>query len=259
MTTDVHGRTPRAIVRVRDYKTTRLDGGTLIVSIPHVGDAGVLLTDFLLEQHAMDQVAGVDSDAFPPIASLRGGKPRCPMRIHADPRARVAVLRSDFEPPFLLWRSIGRGILDWAASKKIQRIVVVDGMTAQSTPNMGPPRVLFVATSKETRSAALDADLAEFDTGVVGGIGAVLLLEARFQGVDVVALYSEVREPLDDARGVVSLANALPHFVPGLHLDMARLTGDIRRVEAAVGAIRAQATGILQDLSQKESESPMYG
>jgi predicted ATP-grasp superfamily ATP-dependent carboligase len=247
------------MVSIREYKHARLDGGTLIVSIPHVGDSGVLLTDFLLEQHSMDQIAGVDSDAFPPIASLRGGKARCPMRIHADTRAHVAVLRSDFEPPLLMWRPIGRAILDWAALKRIARIVVIDGIATHAKPTAGPPRVLFVTSSPETRSAALAAGLPEFETGVVGGMGAIMLLEARFQQADVVALYAEVREPLDDARGVVSLANALPHFAPGVRLDIPKLTGEIRRVEAAVGSLRAQAAHIVQGLAEKESESPMYG
>lgn len=246
-------------VVVREYKSVQLVGGTLIVSIPHVGDSGVLLTDFLLEQQAMDQIAGVDSDIFPPIASLRNGKARCPMRIHADAKTRVAVLRSDFEPPYPMWRPLGRAIPDWAVSKGIVRIAVIDGIATQPTAEMGPPRVLFVTSLPDTRKIALSSGLGEFETGVVGGIGAILLLEARFLTADVVALYAEVREPLDDARGVVSLASALPHFMPGVRLDMPRLAAEIRRVETAVGAIRAQATNVLQRLAEKETESPMYG
>lgn len=249
-------------VTIRSFKPTRLDGGTLIVGVPHVGIGGTILTDYLLEELHMDQVACVDSDAFPPYAMVHHGKPRFPVRIHADPKTRIALLRSEITPPGAWSRSIAAALLDWAQAQRIRRIVVPDGLripTAKA-PKPGPAfRVWFVATHPETRAQALAAGLREFDQGVLGGVPAALLLEARFHKADIVTLLAEFHDPLDDARAAHSLAEAIPHLVPGLQLDLVGLEGALNQIERVVRALREEAAHVASQLPRDARIPMMYG
>lgn len=240
-------------VSVRTFKPTTLDGGTLIVGIPHVGIGGTILTDHLLEQLRMDQIACVDSPLFPPFAMIHRGKARFPVRIHADPATRIALLRSEITPPAAWSRPMSSAILEWAQAQGIQRIVVPDGLrvpaarvsSQDETPSL---HVWFVATDPATRSQALSAGLREFDQGVLGGVPASLLLEARFRKADILTLLAEFRDPLDDARAAHALALAIPPFVPGLQPELAGLESALNRIEGVVRALREEAEQVASRL-----------
>lgn len=249
-------------IDIRTFKKPNLEGGTLIVGVPHVGIGGTILTDYLLDQLEMDQIAGLDSEAFPPFAMVFHGKPRFPVRIHADPKTRIAVLRSELTPLGSWSRPLAKAILEWAHAEKIARIVVPDGI-------MGPPSrrpksgrslpVWFVATDAATRAVALAGGLREFDQGVLGGVVASLLLEARLHKADVVTLLAEFHDPLVDAQTALSLARALLVFVPDLDLDLGELEGALGKIEGVVRALREEAEHVAQQIPPEQRQPMMYG
>lgn len=260
---------PVPAVTVRPYKQVDLRGGTLLVSVPHAGIANLLLTDFLLEQQHMDQVAALDSEAFPPFAMLHRGRPRFPVRLHADVGSRLAVLRCEFSPPGFLARPMAQTLLRWAGERGLRRVVVLDalhlvppGTEGEGVPGAGDglPPVWFAACSEATRRQALAAELPQFEEGVLDGVPAMLLLEARFCDVDVVGLFVERREALDDARGVVALARELPKLAPEVRLDLPTLEVRLSEVESAVRQARSQAEKVMEKLEGATKAPPaMYG
>lgn len=262
---------PGPAVTVRPYKQVDLRGGTLLVSVPHAGIANILLTDFLLEQQRMDQVAALDSEAFPPFAMLHHGRARFPARIHADGGgAKLAVLRCEFGPPPFLARPIALALLDWAQAQGLGRIVVLDALHLVAPPGAseavpgpeadGLPPVWFTAVRDDTRQQALGSGLAQFEEGVLDGVAAMMLLEGRFRDVDVVGLFVERRDILDDARGVVALARSLPLLAPEVALDMPSLEVRLHEVETAVRQAREQAEKAMERLEGQGKAPPaMYG
>lgn len=248
-------------VAVREAKDVPLAGGTLLVTIAEHGIGNVLLTDHILEQFRMDHVAAVDSEAFPPIAMVHRGKARFPMRIHADAASRIAVLRSEFAPGAAMARPLAHAILSWAMAKGFARIIALDTVHSDRPPEPGErlPQLFFLASQDATRRQALDAGLREFDEGVLGGVPAVLLLEGRFQGMDVLDLFAEARDPLEGARSVLAFARVLPRFVPKLDLDVRAIDEVLRVLESKVQSLQRQAQRAMEQLQRREEESPLYG
>jgi uncharacterized protein len=248
-------------VAMRAYKPCNLHGGTLVVSIPHGSAAGMLVTDYLLDQRRMDQVAALDSPALPPLAMVWKGKPRFPLRVHADPAQPIAVLRGEFSPPWFLARALALEILAWARAQGVARIVALDGILSDR-PLDGPPELWFCACGTDARRAALDTKLPELEEGALAGVPASLLLEARFQGAQVLALLAELREPIDEPRGAVAFAKALQRLLPDVRIDEARLEADLARVERAVRQARERAERTqaqMRDGNAPASAPPMYG
>lgn len=255
-------RDARALVEVRDYKRADLEGATLIVSVPQAHLGNLLFTDHILEQHRMDQVAVLDSPMFPPIATVRRGKPRFPARIHAQPEQGLAVLRCEFTPAPWLARPLARAILDWARAQRLERVVVLDALHHEAAEGAaGPSRKLwFAASLPGARETAQQAGLDELDDGILGGLPAVLLLEGRFAEVQVLGLFAEVAEPLDDARSALSFARALPQLLPGLRIDPQKLEDELGQLERTVRQLREQALRTAKAPEDgPEAAPPMYG
>lgn len=251
-------------VVARTYKQMPLERGTLLVGVPHVGIGGTVLTDYILHQLQMDQVACLDSPMFPPFAMIHRGKPRFPVRIHADPTTRIAILRSELTPIPTWTRPLADAILRWAHDQGIHRIVVPDGLLVHRTraPGRGARGknpIYFVATKSTTRQEALDAGLREFEQGVVGGVPAMLLLEGRFQSADILTLLPEFHDALDDAQAAMAVAQVLPRFVPGLSVDLTGLKSALAQIEGVVRTLRQEAERVAAQAPRDPKIPMMYG
>lgn len=245
---------------VRDYKDAPLEGGTLLVSLPQFGVGSILLTDHVLEAYAMDGYAGVDCDDFPPLAMIRKGRARFPMRIHADPATRLAVLRSELHVPPRVARPIALALLAWVKRHGIARVIVLDHVASADGPAGAQPGIYAIPTTEATRRLVREARVEELDEAVVGGILSMLLLEARFAQVDLVGLVAELRSAMDEPRSLLAFANLLPRLVPGLHLDAKRLEQESERVAETVRAMQAEIERTLRAMEPKASpeEPPIY-
>lgn len=248
---------------LREYRDIDLASGTLLVSIPSEGFGNLLLTDHLLDRHRMDHAAALDGDALPPLAMVRNGRARFPLRVHADAASRVAVLRGEFNVPPLLVRPLVRAVLAWVRRKGIARVITLDAVHAEPVraepqdSGLGAeepaeePRLWYLAWREATRRVAAAAGLEEFGQGVLAGVPAVLVLEGRFMDVDVLSLLAEVRTPVEGARSALAFARALPAFVPTLDVDAAGLGRELDGVERAIREVQGEAERVLERLQRR--------
>lgn len=251
-----------ARVEIRGYKSTNLAGGTLIVSIPHLGVGSLLVTDFLLEALGMDQVACLQAEEFPPLAMLRDGKPRAPARIHADAASKTAVLRCEFNLPPDLAAPAAVAILDWAKEQQVSRIVALDGLLHSGTDRGHPmPELVLAGATEEARAAGRKLGIAALQQGILGGVPAMLLLEARFHPeVLVQVLLTIFDDAVQDARSSVTFANALRRLLPDLRFDLKELETRVEAMDAEIRALQQSAERAVARLFKKREEPPsMYG
>lgn len=244
---------PEINVDIHQFKGHDLSGGTLIVSVPGPGIGNILFTDLLLEENGMDHVAALDSEGFPPVAMMHEGKARYPVRIHADPDTKVAVLRSEFQTTHPLARPLGNAILECAEELDVDRIVVVDGVQGASSngaesSDEEPPKLVFAASQSETVPQAEQAGIEEFGQGAIGGTPAILILEGRRRGLDVLLLLAVLEDRMDDVHSIQSFAEVLPSFVDDLQIDKDALERKMEKNEEAVRGLQKQAQKALQHM-----------
>lgn len=225
-------------VSIHDFKVPDLAGGTLVVSVPSLGVAPMLLTDFLLEEAGMDHVASADSDRFAPIAMVHAGKPRFPVRIHADAKKRLALMRSEISPNPFLMRQLARASVAWAKHHGLERIVTLDGAVSHEAAK---PEILYTCDARAGRQRLDSLGIGALQHGALGGLTGCLLLESRLQQVEVVALIAVLRTAEDDLHSCVGFADALAHLVPGLAVDRKRLQANLRPLEETLRVVQRQA------------------
>ena len=240
-------------VVLHTFKTPRLAGGTLVASLPSSGVGSILLTDYLLEQASMDHVASADSNEFPPVAMVHEGKPRFPIRIHADEATRLCLLRSEIPTQLFLLRSLARQTIAWAKAHKLARIVALDGVT---TRDGGGPDMYFVCNRKQDSDLLAKRGIVPLQAGVLGGFTACLLLESRLQDVEVVALLATLRDAESDVRSCLRFAEVLPAFVPQLKVDRQALEKELGGLEQAIRSLHAQAERAMKRIEQRDRQPP---
>lgn len=234
---------------IHDFKVPDLKGGTLLVSLPNLGVGSVLLTDYLLEQAGMDHAASADSDRFPPMAMVHDGRPRFPVRIHADAQLRLAVMRSEVPVPFSLARDMARTTVAWAKRHGLARIVTLDAVGTRSDWKAG----LLVVD--EGGAGKPPAGAERLESGALGGVAGCLLLEARLQKFPVAALLATLRSAEDDVHSCLAFADALPAWVEGLRVDRAALERELKELETAIRSVQQQAERAMRT-AMSDGQSP---
>lgn len=250
-------------VTLREYKDWSLMGGTLLVSVPQFGTGGVLLTDHVLASYRMDHLAAIDCDEFPPVAMVRKGKARFPMRVHADPASRLAVLRSELRPAPHLARPLAQLLLEWAKEKGVAQVIVLDNLGAEpdGDSDRARPPIYAVAATEAGRARVQKAGIEELDGAVLGGLVSMLLLEARFAEVDLIALVAELRSAVDEAQSPLAFAEALPKLIPELRLDLEKLRSESKAVAETVRALQSEIERTVRKLGEPDvtDQPPIYG
>ncbi len=247
-----------SLIRVHDFKDTDLSGGTLVASIPLLGMGSILLTDYLLERSGMDHVASVDSPAFPPLAMVHTGKPRFPVRVHADAKSRLAVLRSEIALEPDLFHPLAQATVTWAKGRGMGRIIALDAAwTGREVHVRRAGSVLSISDDAAFAADARRAGLERFEGGAMGGLVARLLLEGRIQRFPVLALVAALRSPDDDLPSCRALAEALSGVVPGLRLDLKGLDAAVRGLENTLLAVRREAHEAIERMHKgTDGEAP---
>ena len=86
--------------RDKDCSRTRtFQGYTLIEAFPGVGLVGPMAGSYLIEKLKMEQIGQIDSDLFPPIASIHNGMPLFPARIYKHEKFKLVLVMSEFVIP----------------------------------------------------------------------------------------------------------------------------------------------------------------
>lgn len=238
-------------VEFRTFKSPDLAAGTLLASLPSLGVGSILLTDYLLGQASMEHVASADSPRFPPIAMVHKGKPRFPIRIHADPGTRLAVLRSEVPTQLFLLRSLARQTIAWAKENRLARIITLDGV---GTRDHDGPDMYFVCSRPQDERLLKSKGAQPLDAGVLGGFTACLLLESRLQDFEVIALLAALPSAEADVKSCLRYAEVLPAFVPGLKVDRAVLEKELGGLEQAIRKLHTQAERAMRRLEQSQPE-----
>ena len=112
-------------------------------------------------------VASADSEEFPPVAMVYEGKPRFPIRIHADTESKLALLRSEVPTQLFLLRALARQTIAWATQQRLTRIVTLDGV---GTRDHDGPDMYYVCSKPQDEALLKSKGVQPLDAGVLAWV-----------------------------------------------------------------------------------------
>jgi len=200
----LHAEIPET--EVHDTRSIRLNAPLLIGGFVGPGLVGTIAASYLIETLGLHEIAHVRSAHIPPATVFIAGKLRHPFRIYAAENGKLCVVICEVTLPIDGLYHLARALLDWAETKQIGELVVLDGVPQ---PGLPPERLTFCAAEEDRCRELAKKGIPTLQSGFIGGMPGSLLSEALTRKIDGVSLLTPAIANLPDPGGAAALIRAL--------------------------------------------------
>ncbi len=217
------------MINIKLFKDEDLKGYTLIEGFPGAGLVGSMACSYIIEKLEMDYIGYIDSDLFPPIATIHNGRPMFPARIYKDDKSGIVILISEFTvPPNLIYQK-SIETLAFIRKSGISRIISISGM-----PSIKPSTQLYIASpDAATIKKASKAGIQPIAEGVIAGISAILMTNSNEYKIPMMNLLVEVNPQIMDPKYAEVAIEGLNKLI-NTNIDLKDLEAEAKEVEAKI-------------------------
>ena len=125
-------------VEIIEYKDVDLSNSMLVVAFPTVGLISSIAGHYIIDSLKLEEIGTITSRHFMPVTVIHKSNPSPPVRIYAGEKTcgpdgtceQIAVIISEFMPPFDIIKPLVEKIMEWADEKGCQSIVTLEGTHA---------------------------------------------------------------------------------------------------------------------------------
>ncbi|MCI4357763.1 MAG: PAC2 family protein [Thermoplasmata archaeon] len=248
-------------IRIVDTRDEPLQGAMMVIGFPTHGLVGSVAASYLVHALDMTSVAYMTSERFPPTVIMEEGVVSAPVRFYVSKLVcgvdrscqQLLVAISDIQPPPELLPALSRRLLDWAETKGVQLLVVVEGQPVDEQVH-GDARV--VAMANRAAAPLLAKYSFEPANGVVTGFAGGLLLSAIGRQLPVLCLVAQAHKDFPDARAAAKVIESINPLVPLMVLDTKPLREKAEEIEAEVRQTLKQSEKSLSGMRPPDVGGP---
>ncbi len=228
-----------ALIEVRKFKDLDLRGGSVVEAIPTVGLSSSIASSYLINSLGLDQIAALESEAFPPVSMVYSKKPKFPARIYAREDLKLAVFISEVPMSPSLHRPLAQTLLDWARDQACREIVCMEGLPVEDSAN--DLKLWGVGSTDRARERIEKSGLEQLEIGMIPGVSGVLLNEGRWVKFDVISLVAETRSVVPDSLAAAKLVEAVDKLFPQVTIPIEPLLAQAKRIQTYLATLQEQA------------------
>lgn len=165
----------------------------LIVGMPDVGLVGLIASAHLAREFNAELVAHFDSPYLPPVILYHEARPYPVVRVHhfkADGKSALLLI-SDVAIGAGGVRSFARRLVEWAAPKMGERLLLLGGVPSPQRMKLEKPTVYGAGVTRDDMELLEKRGFNLFKEGFVSGPYAMILKECYVRSVNCVALLAE--------------------------------------------------------------------
>jgi uncharacterized protein len=208
----------------------------LIEGFQGVGMVGTLAAQYLVQKLNAKRIGYVEAPELPSMAILVEGEVRHPIRVHASKQKNLLIIESEVPLPKLMLPELGKKIVDWAKQRGVSRIICLEGFAAARKKE---PTIYGVVSDKELEKEIRD-HVKILKTGIIIGLTARILLEAKFKQMPVVCLISESHSEFPDGIAAAALLKKL-NEIYNLEIDVEPLIKEAKEFERKLKIVLEKA------------------
>jgi uncharacterized protein len=234
-------------IELIEYEDVDLSSSLLVVAFPTVGLISSIAGHFIIDNLKLKEIGAIVSTDFMPATIIHNGKPSPPVRIYAGEKKcgpngkceQIAVIISEFMPPYNVIKPLADKILKWAEKKGCQSIVSLEGTHA-----IGDKKdfnVYGVSSNEEMKKLLKKYKIEETREGMITGVNGVLLYEGVLMKRDVLCLLSEAHNSFPDSRAAGNLLEKIDVMLPGIKIDPKPLYKEAKEIEKKIRQFMEQS------------------
>jgi len=227
-------------IELIEYEDIDLSNCLLVVAFPTVGLISSIAGHFIIDSLKLKEIGTIISKDFMPATIIHNGKPSPPVRIYAGDKEcgpdgkceQIAIIISEFMPPYNIIKPLADKILEWADKKGCQIIVALEGTHAIGAKKKF--QVYGVSSNDEMKKVLKKYKIEETLEGMITGVNGVILYEGVLKKRDVICLLSEAHDSFPDSRAAGNLLEKLDVMLPIIKIDPKPLYKEAKEIEKKI-------------------------
>lgn len=235
-------------IELIEYEKVDLDNSLLVVAFPTVGLISSIAGRFVIDSLKLEEIGAIVSKEFMPATIIHDSKPRPPVRIYAGKKKcgpdgkceQVAVIISEFMPPYNVIKPLADKILDWADNKGCKAIIALEGTHALGDKKKDM-LVYGIASTPGMKSYIKKYKLSITKEGMITGVNGVLLYQGALMQRDVLCLLSEAHASYPDSRAAGNILKKLDVMLPMIKIDPGPLYKEAEEIEKKIRQFMEQS------------------
>jgi uncharacterized protein len=251
-------------IELIEYKKEDLSNSLLVVAFPTVGLISSIAGHYIIDSLKLEEIGTIVSNEFMPATVIHRTKPSPPVRIYAGNKKcgpngeceQIAVIISEFMPPYNIIKPLADLILDWASNKGCKTIVSLEGTHAFGDTKK-QLKVYGVGSNNKMKDCLKRYKIEETEEGMITGLTGVLLYEGVLKNHDVICLLSEAHSDFPDSRAAGNLLKKLDVMLPDIKIDPEPLYKEAEKIEEQIRRFMQQSKPTAPSLPPLPTQ--MYG
>lgn len=235
-------------IEIIEYNKEDLSNSLLVVAFPTVGLISSIAGHYIIDSLKLDDIGTIISNDFMPATVIHKAKPSPPVRIYAGNKKcgpngeceQLAVIISEFMPPYNIIKPLADEILNWASKKGCKTIVALEGTHAFGDIKK-ELKVYGVGSTSKMKNYLKTYKIEETQEGMITGVTGVLLYEGVLKNHDVICLLSEARSDFPDSRAAGNLLKKLDVMLPLIDIDPEPLYKEAEKIEEQIKRFMQQS------------------
>jgi len=230
---------------VFELKKTNLKSPIIFAGFVGAGLVGPLAINYIIEKLEMEEIGVMRSKYLPPSTVFMRGRLRHPFRFYANKEGTICAIICEITLRMDGLYSIVSSILDWAAEKGSNEIVILDGVASTEHDNKA-----YCAAEEDLVRTMADADISLIPQGFITGIPGGILNECLVREIQGLTLLVKANKIDPDPVAASTLIEAINRFynmdidVEDLLKEKDRLNEDFRELSQKYVEHREELSGM---------------
>jgi len=230
---------------VFELKKTNLKSPIIFAGFVGAGLVGPLAINYIIEKLEMEEIGVMRSKYLPPSTVFMRGRLRHPFRFYANKEGTICAIICEITLRMEGLYSIVSSILDWAAKKGSNEIVILDGVASSEHDNKA-----YCAAEEDLVRTMADADISLIPQGFITGIPGGILNECLVREIQGLTLLVKANKIDPDPVAASTLIEAINRFynmdinVEDLLKEKDRLHEDFRELSQKYVEHREELSGM---------------
>jgi uncharacterized protein len=241
------------VVRIVEEEGTEYKNPMVIEGLPDVGLVGTIAASYIVEKLNYKEIGHIESDLFPPVMVIHGGKLKNPFRIYSAEDGSVMVVLSEVAVPPKAVYPLTTALADWLHKIDVKPPVIsIKGLPMKNRMDIEKPEVFAVGNDEGAMKELKDKQLGLLEEGFIAGTYAIMLRECSKRQISAISLLAQCFPVYPDPGAAASAIESVKKFVTSLDIDVGEL------LENAEG-IKLKARDLMQQtaLSAPEMQKGM--
>lgn len=236
-------------IQIIEHQKMDLSNCMLTVAFPTVGLISSIAGHHIVKSLKLKEIGAIVSNNFMPTTVIRNRHPSPPVRIYAGKKKcgpkdgcdQIAVIMSEFMPPYESIAPLVDKILEWGKQKSCRVITTFEGSHGKENDNEEDQNVYGVGSTPYMQKMLDKFKISPMDEGMITGVTGVILYKAALEQQDAMCLLSKAHSQFPDSRAAAKLIQILDVMLPGIKLDPQPLYEEAERIEEKIKTFMEQS------------------